>query len=387
LNPGIARLKLARAALEGCSFPTHAVFKAFCSPEGILKATLDELKGVSGLHPTTLRALLSTRDDPPDAGELALLERGGLKLLSFEDPDYPENLREIADPPPVLFVRGCILPEDRCAIAVIGSRKASAYGITVCRRLVHELVVRGFSIVSGMARGVDTAAHWAALEGQGRTLAVLGTGVDVIYPKGNKPVFERILEQGALVSEFLPGTQPFAQNFPRRNRIISGMALGVLVVEAAERSGTMITVRTALEQGREVFAVPGDVRSPVSRGTHRLIKEGAKLVEGIEDILEEFPAHAQGAVDTRWVSSRKTGNPCPATPAPDDRPAGEEEATNVTESLIGHLSDEGTHVDVLIERTGWPSEKMAMLLTELELLGRVRRLPGGRYARANGTVR
>jgi DNA processing protein len=238
-----------------------------------------------------------------------------------------------------------------------------------------------------MARGVDAAAHWAALDGKGRTLAILGTGVDVIYPKGNKPIFERILEQGALVSEFLPGTQPFAQNFPRRNRIISGMALGVLVVEAAERSGTMITVRTALEQGREVFAVPGDVRSPVSRGTHRLIKEGAKLVEGIEDILEEFPAHARGAVDTRLASSCTTGNPCPATPGPDDRPAGGEDATNETKSLIGHMSDEGTHVDVLIERTGWPSEKMAMVLTELELLGRVRRLPGGRYVRTNGSVR
>jgi DNA processing protein len=387
LNPGIARLKLARVALERSPFPTQAVFQAFRSPEEVLEATLDQLRRVRGLHPGTLHALLSTRDDKPDAGDLALLETGGLTLLSFEDPDYPENLREIPDPPPILFVRGCVLPEDRSAVAVIGSRKASAYGISMCRRLVHELVVRGFSIVSGMARGVDAAAHWAALDGQGRTLAVLGTGVDVIYPKGNKPIFERILEQGALVSEFLPGTQPFAQNFPRRNRIISGMALGVLVVEAAERSGTMITVRTALEQGREIFAVPGDVRSPVSRGTHRLIKEGAKLVEGIEDILEEFPAHAQGVVDTGFVPSRTAGNRRLSAPHPDDRPAGGEDPTSETESLMGHMSDEGTPVDVLIERTGWPSEKMAMLLTELELLGRVRRLPGGRYVRTDGSIR
>jgi DNA processing protein len=386
LNPGIARLRLARVALERSPFPTQAVFQAFHSPEGIFEANLEELQRVRGLHPATVHALLATRGDPPDAAELGLLERGRLKLLSFEEPGYPENLREIPDPPPVLFVRGCILPKDRSAIAVIGSRKASAYGITVCRRLVQELVVRGFNIVSGMARGVDAAAHWAALDGQGRTIAVLGTGVDIIYPKGNRPVFERILEQGALVSEFLPGTQPYAQNFPRRNRIISGMALGVLVVEAAERSGTMITVRTALEQGREVFAVPGDIRSPVSRGTHRLIKQGAKLVEGIEDILEEFPAHAQESVDTKLAPSLTTSNRCLAPSGPGYRLVGEEDAGNETESLIGHMSDEGTHVDALIERTGWPSAKIAMLLTELELLGRVRRLPGGRYVRRNGKI-
>ena len=386
MNPGIARLRLARVALECSPFPTQAVFQAFHSPEGIFEATLDQLHRVRNLPPATIQALFATREDPPDAGELALLESGGLNLLSFEDPDYPENLREISDPPPVLFLRGRIFPEDRSAIAVIGSRKASAYGITVCRRLVRELVVRGFSVVSGMAKGVDAAAHWAALEGQGRTIAVLGTGVDVIYPKGNKPVFERILEQGALVSEFLPGTQPLPQNFPRRNRIISGMALGVLVVEAAERSGTMITVRTALEQGREVFAVPGDVRSPVSRGTHRLIKEGAKLVEGIEDILEEFPAHTHKAVDVGSLSSSPTGTRCLPVSDTGNRPCREEGAQNETESLIGHMSDEGTHVDALVERTGWPSEKIATLLTELELLGRVRRLPGGRYVRRSGKI-
>jgi DNA processing protein len=306
-----------------------------------------------------------------------------MRLVSFEDPEYPYHLREIPDPPPVLFVRGGILPEDRSAMAVIGSRKASAYGLSVCEGLVHALVDCGFSIVSGMARGVDTAAHWAALGRQGRTLAVLGTGVDVIYPKGNKPVFERILEQGALLSEFLPGTSPHAKNFPRRNRIISGMALGVLVVEAAERSGTMITVRTALEQGREVFAVPGDVRSPVSRGTHRLIKEGAKLVEGVEDILEELPVHVRAEVDARWVSDCSQESPRAAARGRRGRTTGGD-GEKEGEVLIGHLGDEGTHVDVLIERTGWPSEKMATLLTELELLGRVRRLPGSRYLRTNG---
>jgi DNA processing protein len=318
------------------------------------------------------------RDDPSAADEIASVEATGVRLVSFEDAEYPGRLREIPDPPPVLFVRGRIQDEDERAIAVIGSRKSSAYGVSVCGRLVRALVDQGFSIVSGMAKGVDAAAHWAALDSGGRTLAVLGTGVDVVYPKANRKLFERILDRGALLSEFLPGTEPFAKNFPRRNRIISGMALGVLVVEAAERSGTMITVRTALEQGREVFAVPGDVRSPVSRGTHRLIKEGAKLVEGIEDILEEFPLEGKGGFLLKpGVFSGGSG--------PSDFPeeASRESGRAEEETLMGHLSDEGTCVDVLIERTGWPSEKMATLLTELELLGRVRRLPGSRYLRTD----
>ena len=183
---------------------------------------------------------------------------------------------------------GACLPSDRGALAVIGSRKASAYGTRVCERLVRDLAAKGYCIVSGMARGIDSVAHWACIENNGRTLGVLGTGLDIAYPKQNLALFERIPLQGALISEFLPGTPARPENFPRRNRMISGLSRGVLVVEASERSGTMITVRMALEQGREVFAVPGDIRSLLSRGTHRLIKNGAKLVEGVDDILEEF---------------------------------------------------------------------------------------------------
>jgi len=376
LNPGTARFKLARVALASSRFPTQALFRSLPSPEAILQASPEKLREVPGLQPQTLHALISVRDDPSVADEVASAEATGVRLVSFEDEEYPVSLREIPDPPPVLFVRGWIRPEDERAVAVIGSRKASAYGVSVCGRLVRALVDHGFSIVSGMAKGVDASAHWAALEDDGRTLAVLGTGVDVVYPKANKKLFEKILDRGALLSEFLPGTEPFAKNFPRRNRIISGMALGVVVVEAAERSGTMITVRTALEQGREVFAVPGDVRSPVSRGTHRLIKEGAKLVEGIEDILEEFPFQGKGGFFLKpgicTGHAVRSGAPQKAAP---------EEGAVERETLIGHLSDEGTCVDVLIERTGWPSEKMATLLTELEVLGRVRRLPGSRYLR------
>ena len=196
-------------------------------------------------------------------------------------------------------------------------------------------------------------------------------------------VGEKILVQGALVSEFLPGTPPRPENFPRRNRIISGMARGVLVVEAAERSGTMITVRTALEQGREVFAVPGDVRSPVSRGTHRLIKEGAKLVGGIEDILEELPGYVRRRIEIRSDPSCEEADLEGYVPRGKD-PCEGEALAGAREALMGHLSDEATHVDVLLERTGWPSERLVRLLTEMELLGTVRRLPGGRYLRTSG---
>ncbi len=378
MTPGVARLQLARLAVACSRFPTKALFQAFGTPEAILQADPDRLRSVPGLHPETVERLIALRRDRSAPGQLASLEAKGVRLLSFEDAEYPCNLREIPDPPPLLFLRGRILPGDERSIAVIGSRRASSYGISACHRLVRELVDQGFSIVSGMAKGVDAAAHWAAMEREGRTLAVLGTGVDVVYPKANRKVFESVPDHGALLTEFLPGTEPFAKNFPKRNRIISGMALGVLVVEAAERSGTMITVRTALEQGREVFAVPGDIRSAVSRGTHRLIKEGAKLVEKAEDVLEEFPFHGfhvskaepeEGALDPESQE--------PAEGAAREGGAGESEA------LIRLMSDEGTPVDVLIERTGWPSEKMSTLLTELELLGRVRRLPGGRYLRTD----
>jgi DNA processing protein len=377
LNPRVARFKLARAALACNRFPTKALFQAFGTPESILAASRGRLREIPGLDPAVLHHLLSERDDMFAPETPGPPEEAGLRLLSFEDPDYPPNLREIPDPPAVLFARGRIPARDGKAVAVIGSRGASAYGIAVCGRLARSLVDYGFSIVSGMAKGVDAAAHWAALDRGGTTVAVLGTGVDVIYPKGNRQLFERILERGVLLSEFLPGTQALAKNFPRRNRIISGMCLGVLVVEAAERSGTMITVRTALEQGREVFAVPGDIRSPLSRGTHQLIRNGAKLVERVEDILEEFLGSGQGTVP---ADAKGSGNDPLRTPCRDR--AAREPREGERETLLGNLSDEGTSVDVLIERTGWPSERIATLLTELELLGKVTRMPGGRYLRS-----
>jgi DNA processing protein len=416
-------LQLARVSVSRDVFPTRALFASFGSAEGILRASPRDLEAVEGMRPATLRALVEARSLPATDEQLSCLEKNGIRPVSFEEAEYPENLKRIPDPPPVLFVKGDILDGDSRSLAVIGSRKASAYGTAVCERVVKDLVAAGLCVVSGMARGIDAVAHWACLENGGRTLAVLGTGLDVPYPKQNLGLFQKVPLQGALISEFLPGTLARPEHFPRRNRIISGLALGVLVVEASERSGTMITVRTALEQGREVFAVPGDIRSPQSRGTHRLIKQGAKLVAGVEDILEELGCPLWGEAPAPAAPAVASGRPAPAlgseTPSygrhgvalgNEECSTGEYGAArgNGVPWSEGHavrraarsgfgrpqaedppeaaavmeiLSDEGVLVDTLVQRTGWPLEKLNALLTELELLGRVKRLPGSRICR------
>ncbi len=391
MDPRISRLILAAAALGRVPFPTQNLFEAFGSPERILLAERSELESIEGMSPAIIRALVSAREQACRASQLAALEKYQVRLISFDEQEYPESLQRITDPPPVLFVKGHLLPQDRRSIAVIGSRKASSYGITICEEFVRGLAREGFSIVSGMARGIDTAAHWAAMENETRTIGVLGTGLDVIYPKANSSLFIRIPKEGALVSEFLPGTEARPMNFPRRNRIISGLVMGVLVVEAAERSGTMITVRMALEQGREVFAVPGDVRSRLSRGTHGLIKQGAKLVDNVEDILEEL-CHIEGegrpSSSVTWGGAGGDGKRCPS---PWNAEQNAQSSRPVLSSVSGQgavhpeevdtvlrlLSHQGTTMEILIQRTGWRPEIMTVLLTELELLGKVKRQPGG----------
>ncbi|GIX46622.1 MAG: hypothetical protein KatS3mg131_0833 [Candidatus Tectimicrobiota bacterium] len=231
-----------------------------------------------------------------------------VQVIPFVDARYPRPLRWIPDPPPVLYVRGTLVPEDELAVAVVGTRKPSAYGRLQAQRLSAELVRCGLTVISGMARGIDSLAHASALEAGGRTLAVLGSGINVVYPPENRRLYTAISEQGAVLSEFPLDTKPDRWNFPRRNRLISGLSLGVLVVEATTTSGSLHTARHALEQGREVFAVPGRVDSPSSRGTHGLIKHGAKLVEDVEDILAEFPEAVRQALAQR--------QPAPAGPPP-----------------------------------------------------------------------
>lgn len=279
--------------------------------------------------------------------------------ITLIDDDYSPLLREIIDPPLALHVRGNRALLQRDAVAVVGSRRASPYAINAAKAIADPLARDAkLVVVSGLARGVDAAAHEAALDANGATIAVLGTGIDVVYPKSNRKLFRRIEEQGLIVSEFAPGTPPLAANFPTRNRIISGLSLGTVIIEATSRSGSLITARTAAEQGREVFAVPGSIFSRGSEGTHRLIQYGAKLVHDVNDVLDELPAHARVACEKPQL---------PDSPLRD---------------VLDALScDEATHVETAAEKLGRSLPSISESLLQLELGGWVQALPGARYVR------
>ena len=278
--------------------------------------------------------------------------------ITLADPDYPPLLREIIDPPLALHVRGDRTLLARPSVAVVGSRRASPYAINVARRLGDDLARSGLIVVSGLARGVDAAAHEAALDATFPTIAVLGTGIDVAYPRCNRALYKRVVEKGLLLSEFAPGTPPLAANFPIRNRVISGLTSGTIIVEATSRSGSLITARTAAEQGREVFAVPGSIFAAGSEGTHRLIQYGAKLVHDANDVLEELPGDLQ-------LVSRAAAEP--------DSP--------LREVLAAFTRDEGTDVEQVASRLGRSPSAIAEPLLQLELGGWIRALPGARYVR------
>ena len=290
------------------------------------------------------------------------------KLIAIADDGYPAWLRTISSPPDVLYCDGQIEPRDRRAVAIVGSRRATPYGLRVTETLARELSGAGFTIVSGLARGIDAAAHRAALEAGGRTIAVLGCGLDITYPPEHGRLREEIAASGAVLTEFPAGTPPKPSHFPQRNRIISGLSLGVVVVEAAEDSGSLITARFALEQGREVFAVPGSLEAPLSRGPHGLIKQGAKLVETADDIIEElFPQLDKATVPTQQPMPFKAMEP------PDLSP----EEHRVWEQM----SRDPLHLDDLTERSGLTPAGVAGILLGLELKAVVRQLPGQRYYR------
>jgi DNA processing protein len=294
--------------------------------------------------------------------ELARVEAAGVTLLTRDDPGYPARLRQIAGAPPVLYVKGALTPADDLALGIVGTRRATAYGREVTMRLAGELAAAGLTIVSGLAKGVDACAHDAALRAGGRTIAFLGSGVDVIYPAEHRALAARIANggQGALVSEYHLGTTPDAPNFPARNRLISGMSLGVLVTEAPLRSGALITTDFAAEQGRDVFAVPGSILSPNSAGPNELLKEGARPVTCAEDILEELNLVRQEA----QAETRR------ALPENDDERA-----------VLRMLGDGPTHVNDLSQSSGLPVAALGSLLMMLELKGMVRQLGVGQYVR------
>ncbi len=264
----------------------EALLNVFKSASDILKAKKSELLAVGGVD-KGLAGKIAGLDKEKLSGELRLMERLRVRAVSIFDDDYPENLKNIYSPPIVIYVKGKIRPEDADAVAIVGSRRPSYYGISACEKLADQLVSRGITVISGLARGIDTMAHKGALK-SGRTIAVLGSGLNYIYPPENRKLAEEICEKGAVISEFPMNTPPNRRNFPKRNRVISGLSLGVLVVEASEKSGSLITANFALEENRELFAVPGEVSSRTSTGSNNLIKQGAKLAENADDIIAEI---------------------------------------------------------------------------------------------------
>ena len=349
------------SGVEGIGPKTfRTLLSRFGSAAATWNAPQDELER-AGISSRALRNLLAARGKVEPKAVADKVEALGASILTLEDEAYPALLRNLDDAPPVLYVKGSLLPDDEWAVAVIGTRKPTPNGLAMARNLAGTLARNGVTIVSGLAQGIDTAAHRAAIEVGGRTIAVMGTGIDVIYPPQNRKLAAEITGNGALITSFPPGTPPEARNFPARNRLISGMALGVLVVEAPERSGALITVDHALEQGREVFAVPGSPLTPASRGCNRLIQSGAHLVMGAEDVLEALnltmaPLHMEADAVVPESEAEKT--------------------------LLEVISDEPMHVDQICRKTGIPIYEVNSTLAQMELKGLVRNVGGMHYVLA-----
>lgn len=341
------------------------------SPEAVLHASHDELTRVDGVSSSLAKAIHQgpgVEDLQAIDRELKALERLPVRVLTFLDADYPARLKMIHDPPPLLSVSGALSVADHHAVAIVGTRHMTPAGRVVTEQLSRGLASAGLTVVSGLARGIDGVAHRSALEAGGRTIAVLGCGIDRTYPPEHLSLRRKIEEQGAVLSELPLGAYPHAYHFPKRNRIISGLSLGLVVVEAAPKSGSLITARLAAEQGREVFAVPGSVQSEQSRGTNGLIKQGAKLVEQSGDILEELLPQMEPAFRLRLEESRVALT----RQVPSLAPALEDDEA----ALYRWLSPEPIHIDELIVKTGLPAAHVTSLLLALELRGAIRQLPG-----------
>jgi DNA processing protein len=368
---------LALALTQGLG-PTRIkkLIEHFGTAERVFQASLTELEAM-GMRAVSAQSIATGKSLELGQQECAKAVEARARIISLSDPEYPSRLKEIYDPPVVLFVKGSVEVLAQPGIAMVGTRHPTPYGSGMAERLSTDLAARGLVIISGLARGVDTASHRGAVSAKGKTVAVLGTGIDVMYPRENSRLAEQIVALGgALITEFPVGTSPTPQNFPIRNRIISGMSVGVLVVEAAEYSGTRITSRCALEQNRDVYAVPGNVTNKNSWGPNTLIKQGAKLVATWEDVWEELPTDMQVA-----LSAMQNESPVPETASlfPD-------EATSPHEKKILKLlkADESTHIDQLVEllEDEMSSSEIFAALFELELNGKVRQLPGKNFVKS-----
>ena len=329
----------------------------FGKPEIAWQAPSEALRE-AGLGAKIAENVVRTRSSIDLDREWESIQKEGITVLTWEDEEYPRRLKEIDQPPPVLYVKGKLSPEDEWPVAIVGTRRVTAYGRQVTDEIASTLSRNGLTIISGMARGVDAIAHQAALNAGGRTIAVLGCGVDRVYPPEHKGLSERIVEQGALISDYAPGTPPEASNFPPRNRIISGLSMAVVVAEAGQRSGALITASFAADQGRDVFAVPGNIMSPQSRGTNRLIQEGAFLIVKPNDVLEVLSL-------TMVTQHRAARVVLPANA--------------VEAQLFQTLGHEPLHIDEIGARTDLPINKVTATLALMELKGMVRQVGGMNY--------
>jgi DNA processing protein len=350
---------------------TGKLLREFGSPEGIFRASLTELEACH-LPSAPAQAIHSRRARKDAEEEIAQIRKLGCLLLNWDEPEYPQRLLEIYDPPPLLYVRGDPSVLNRHSISMVGTRRPTPYGNQVAERLGRELAERGLTIVSGMARGIDSSSHQGACRAtHGATVGVLGTGVDVIYPKENRKLFAEVEKRGALISEFPLGSHPAPENFPVRNRVVAGISLGVVVVQGAQYSGSLITARLGMEFGREVYGIPGNVTADVSFAPNQLIKQGAKLVTSWEDVVEELPTEVRAELFPVEATTRA------------ERASLYAEALSPQEkNIFGLLGvDEAVHVDELVEKSELTSSEVLAALCEMEMKGIVRQMPGKQFVK------
>jgi DNA processing protein len=339
---------------------------AFGSPREAMRASAREIRKRAGLSEKLAQVIADFSAPRTEiARDVAILEKLAAKVITRWDGNYPQNLREIYDPPALLFVRGSIEPEDFKAVALVGTRNPTRYGLDMARQITRDLVRNGVAIISGLARGIDTECHKTALKEGGRTIGVLGCGLDVVYPRENRYLTDEIVESGAVISEFRPQIAPLATNFYRRNRIVSGLAKGVVVIEAAKNSGSLITAAHALDQNRDVFAVPGNVMSKRSEGPHHLIKQGAGLVESGEDIVNSLFQSEKTAMQASLFEAR-------------DEAA---DLTDTARQVLEAIDPDPMPIDELCETLRMDAGKLSAILLELELSGLIRQYPGKMFAK------
>jgi DNA processing protein len=359
LTPGLASRLSARLLRE------------FGSPEEVFRAPLPRLEACR-LPAPVAQAVFKKQSFKRAEKELALTRRiDRCRLVNWTDPEYPQTLLQIYDPPVMLYVRGDPQVLNLPAIGIVGTRRPTLYGTQMAERLGRELAARGLVLVSGMARGIDAIGHQGAMAANGRAVGVLGTGVDVSYPKENRKLYDKVLERGAIISEFPLGTHPAPENFPIRNRIVAGMPLGVVVVEGAQYSGSLITARLAMEFGREVFGVPGNVTQPVSFAPNQLIKQGAKLVTNGADVIEELPTPVRAALVQAEQPETEQRNLLAAA------------SLNSSEKKIYELlsTDEPKHIDDIVERSGLNSSEVLATLFDMDMKGIIRQTPGKQFSK------